>query len=63
VENGKSGILVEPGDYKELSQTIIRLLTNREKVTGMGESGQLRVSTEFSWGNVVSRYETVFHNY
>jgi phosphatidyl-myo-inositol dimannoside synthase len=61
VEDGKSGILVEPGDYNELSQTIIRLLTNREKVTGMGESGQLRVSTEFSWGNVVSRYETIFH--
>ena len=60
VENGKSGILVKPGDYKELSQTIIRLLTNREKVAGMGKSGQLRVSTEFSWGNVVSRYETVF---
>ena len=60
VENGKSGILVAPGDYKEMSQTIIRLLTNREKVAGMGKSGQLRVSTEFSWGNVVSRYETVF---
>ena len=60
VDNGKGGILVAPGDYKEMSQTIIRLLTNREKVAGMGKSGQLRVSTEFSWGNVVSRYETVF---
>jgi glycosyltransferase involved in cell wall biosynthesis len=60
VEDGKSGIVVASGDYEMMSQTIIRLLTDREKVADMGKSGKLRVSTEFGWGNVVSRYEAVF---
>src|SRR5262249_17611430 len=37
VENGKSGILVEPDDYCGLARAIVSLLQNREKSLAMGE--------------------------
>jgi glycosyltransferase involved in cell wall biosynthesis len=61
VENGKSGILVETGDYKELSQTIIGLLRSDEKAAAMGESGRRRISKEFTWSRIAARYEAAFY--
>jgi phosphatidyl-myo-inositol dimannoside synthase len=61
VENGKSGILVETGDYKELSQTIIGLLRSGEKAAAMGESGRRRISKEFTWSRIAARYEAAFY--
>ncbi len=60
VENGQSGILVEPGDYVSLSRSIMELLSNNKLRHDMGEFAKQRVQTEFSWENVVGRYEKLF---
>jgi phosphatidyl-myo-inositol dimannoside synthase len=60
VEDGKSGALVEPGDYEGLSEVIILLLKEHESLLSMGSYGRCRVSKEFSWRYVVTRYEGVF---
>jgi phosphatidyl-myo-inositol dimannoside synthase len=57
VKDGMSGILVEPGNYKSLSEAIISLLKNPSTATSMGEFGRQRVVSEFSWSSVVSHYE------
>ena len=60
VENGKSGILVEPGDYDGLSRAIISLLKNHDQNLVMGEFGRQRVSEQFAWSKISALYEAVF---
>lgn len=58
VENGRSGILAGPGNYGDLSQSIIDLLTDEEKRLAMGVYGRRRVQQKFAWNRIVSAYET-----
>ena len=57
VEDGKSGILVEPGDYEIMSQSIIKLLFRYEIKPSLGEYAQWRVRERFSWSSTIARYE------
>jgi phosphatidyl-myo-inositol dimannoside synthase len=57
VEDGKSGILVDPGDYECLSQTLIDLLSNETARSTMGTYAQERIKKAFSWNRIVARYE------
>jgi phosphatidylinositol alpha-1,6-mannosyltransferase len=60
VEDGKSGILVEPDDYLRLSRAIIELLNNPTTRSVMGNFGQQRVREQFAWSKIIALYETVF---
>lgn len=60
IEENKSGILVEPGNYRQLSRTVIDLLSNEDKRREMGKYAQSRVKEKFSWEKIVRRYEEVF---
>ncbi len=57
VEDGESGILVEPGNCDCLSEAIVFLLKNPQIASAMGQSGRRRAVKEFTWNSVVSRYE------
>ena len=57
VEDGKSGILVAPGDYERLSQTLIDLLSNETARSTMGAYAQERIKKTFSWNRIVAQYE------
>jgi phosphatidylinositol alpha-1,6-mannosyltransferase len=59
IEDEKSGILVDPDRYDQLSQSVIGLLTDEEKRRGMGEYAKVRVNEKFSWRRIVSCYEAV----
>jgi phosphatidyl-myo-inositol dimannoside synthase len=61
IEDGKSGILVDPGDYTDLSQAVIALLKSSEASSSMGNYGRCRVTRQLDWDNVIRRYETVLH--
>lgn len=60
VEDGKSGILVEPSDYDGLCEAIIALLKNRDQRLSMGAFGQRRVKERFAWNKITALYEAVF---
>jgi len=60
VEDGKSGVLVEPGDYEGLSELIISLLRDPELSLSMGSYAYCRANKEYSWCEIVTRYEGVF---
>ena len=60
VEDGKSGILVEPGDYTALSQAITSLLKDHELSLLKGSYGRCRAGEEFSWRHIGGRYENLF---
>jgi phosphatidyl-myo-inositol dimannoside synthase len=61
VEDGKSGILVEPGNYQAMSAVIVTLLNDPDMATSIGRCGQKRVIRDFTWNRIVVRYETVFN--
>lgn len=55
IEEGKTGFLVPPNDYKELANKIILLLEDENLMKKMGESGRDRVERYFTWDKVVDR--------
>ncbi|MEM3087832.1 MAG: glycosyltransferase family 4 protein [Candidatus Bathyarchaeia archaeon] len=60
VEDGKTGILVEPGDASALAEAIIRLLSEENLSKSMGKAARERVIKLFSWEKIV---EKLLHNY
>jgi phosphatidylinositol alpha-1,6-mannosyltransferase len=60
IECEKTGVLVEPEDYRALSKAVVALLVNGKQRTDIGEYARRRVQSEFSWEKVVTRYEEVF---
>jgi phosphatidylinositol alpha-1,6-mannosyltransferase len=60
VEDGKTGVLTEPGDYERLSQAVISLLTDDEKKRAMGEAAMRRAYDEFCWPKIAAQYELAF---
>jgi phosphatidyl-myo-inositol dimannoside synthase len=57
VEDGKSGILVNSGDYECLTRTLIRLLSDTEARAAIGAYAKTRVTEQFSWLRIVRQYE------
>jgi phosphatidylinositol alpha-1,6-mannosyltransferase len=60
VEDGKSGILVDPGDYTGLTEVVASLLKNIELSSSLGKYGRCRAQKEFSWRRLVNLYERAF---
>lgn len=60
VEDGKTGLLVEPGRPDALATAIRRLLDNPAMARDMGRAGRLRVEERFSWASVAERTEQVY---
>jgi len=58
--NGKTGILVPQGDPKALSEAIINLLEDPDKLKKIGEEGFGLVKNKFSVQNKTKEYEKVY---
>mgnify|MGYP001159162661 CR=1 FL=1 len=58
VEQGKSGLLVEAGDYDALRQATVDLLTDEQKRLTMGAFARQRLHEHFTWGKIMPMYET-----
>lgn len=52
VEDGKTGLLTEPGDSDALAGAILRLLDNDNLRKTMGQAGRKRVMKFFSWDRI-----------
>jgi glycosyltransferase involved in cell wall biosynthesis len=62
IEDGKSGLLVEPDDPDALSKAICRLLDDRAFKTHLADNGYERVRANFLWEHAGAKYEKLFHN-
>jgi glycogen synthase len=60
VEDGKTGILVEPARPDALAVALTRLLGNLALGREMGKAGRRRVEEKFSWASVAERTEQVY---
>ena len=58
VEDGKGGVLVEPGDYYALTQATVELLNDEQKRLSMGAHARQQLSEHFTWEKILPMYET-----
>jgi phosphatidyl-myo-inositol dimannoside synthase len=56
VEDGKTGLLVDPSDERAVAAALIELLEDREKAARLGSEGARR-AREFAWPRVAERVE------
>jgi len=54
VEDGVTGVLVEPRDHKAMAQQIVRLLRDAPLRARMGEAGRARVGERFTVDRMVA---------
>jgi len=60
VIDGKTGILVPPGDPSALSLAITWMIENRKKAKAMGDEGRKRVKENFNIRTAVKTYEELY---
>lgn len=60
VDEGKTGVLVESGNVKELSEAICGLIQSESRRRAMGRAGQDRVTRLFPWDNVVEKLHDTY---
>lgn len=60
VEDGKTGILVEPEDPRRLADAVASMLSDRANLEKMGRRARRRVEGRFSITTQVSGYERIF---
>ncbi|WP_283403314.1 glycosyltransferase family 4 protein [Halorubrum sp. DM2] len=61
IQNGESGLLVEPEDEDELAGNVVELLSNKRKAISMGKAGLERCKNKFTWGHVADRLVGAIH--
>jgi len=62
VANGKTGLLVEPGDAPALAEAILRLFSNENLRKSMGKAARKRAVELFSWERVVNKLMCQYKN-
>ena len=58
IEDGKTGILVPPGDYKTLASKMDELLDNDEYRLKLGAEAR-KHAFQYSWSNIINKYVSV----
>jgi phosphatidylinositol alpha-1,6-mannosyltransferase len=62
IEDGRTGVLVEPGDYRRLSDAIVDLLRDDSRRHALGLNAQSRALQQFSWEAAAVRYGTLLES-
>ena len=66
IDHGRNGILVEFGDVAAIGTAVSDLLTNPDRSKKMGQSGQEKVKTNYTWakvgGRVLINYNSILMN-
>lgn len=60
IEDGRSGILVDPEESDRMSEAIVRLLWDDQARLALGQYAQNRVREQFGWDSIIRRYEELF---
>lgn len=62
VEEGKTGLLVEPSNASALAEAIVDLLSNENRRKSMGKAGRQRVLALFSWKKIAESLLIQYQN-
>ena len=56
VEDGKTGILFNPNDEKDLEKALERLIKDRKLLDTMSKEARISALKSFNWDNIVRDY-------
>lgn len=66
IEHGKTGLLIEPGDYKELAENILMLLENKQLREKLGSNARVEFERNYTWNlnarQIMAIYEEILEN-
>lgn len=51
VQDGVTGVLVNPGDSEDLAEALLKILRNPDRARAMGQAGRTRAERAFTWEN------------
>lgn len=60
IDQGRTGLLIAPGDPMALADAVVWLANRPEKARVMGQAGRAKAEREFSWPTVAGRIERVY---
>jgi len=60
VEEGKTGILIEPSNYEAITRAVTSLLRDDTLRFAMGANAQRRTKEQFDWEKIGEKYEALF---
>jgi phosphatidylinositol alpha-1,6-mannosyltransferase len=60
VQDGQTGLLVEPGNVAQVREALIRLLEDRVLAARLGEAGRRRLEKQFTYEHFAERLYQVF---
>lgn len=60
VKEGYNAVLVEPGQPDKIAESVIDLISNREKMVTMGQNGRKRFEEDFQLNKMIDRLEQVY---
>lgn len=60
VDDGKTGLLVEPKNPRQLAGAIIKLANDKDLRRKMGRDGRRRAKTKYDWDTVVEEYLEIY---
>ena len=61
IEDGVNGFLVEPGNEIQLTEAILRILTEKELAKRLGANGRRKIQSRYSAAYMVQAIEAVYH--
>jgi phosphatidylinositol alpha-1,6-mannosyltransferase len=61
VQDGQTGLLVDPDNLEEVCQAVRTLLDNPDRAKAMGWAGRQAVETYYNWGRVAGDLSTIGH--
>ena len=56
------GILVDCGDVEQIKKAIVKMKNSAKLRKSMGDRGQKRINTHFTWEAVTDQYEKIYHD-
>lgn len=62
IDNGKTGILIDPGDVKALADAIVYLMDNRDIAKEYGRNARAKYDAEFSRDICFKKYMKIYSN-
>ena len=60
IEHGRTGLLVEPGDPRELAQALAQLVVNTDMCRELGKRARAKVLDRFTWKQIAVRTHDVY---
>lgn len=60
VVDGKTGLLVAPGDVPALAGSMVEVLASRERAAALGRAARARMERDWSIAATVDRYEAIY---